>query len=349
MASPADGNPEAPVVAGTNGAQSSMRRRILFVVLALVVLGLAAAYVLRVRTSVQVVGGPAEVSLHSVPSGSLLFVNKVLDAFGVVAANRFGEPERTVSGLRCDRLHFANDHGVCLAANRGVLTTYWAVFFGKDLEPLQKVPLAGIPSRVRVAPDGKLAATTVFVSGHSYAPGQFSTETSLWRLEDGSRIATLEQFDVERDGKPFRNADFNFWGVTFANDGRRFFATLATGGTAYLIEGDLQARTAKVLLAGVECPSLSPDNRRIAFKRARPHGGWGIAVLELDTMKVTPLAAESRSVDDQVEWLNDREVLYALSDDPDSKTPGENIWALGIDGGAPRVYLARATSPARVP
>jgi hypothetical protein len=346
MSSPADSSRQR---ATRDKVPSLIWRRLVFAVLALTFLGVAALYVVRARIYVSPVKGPDEVSLQSVPSNTLLFVNKQLDAFGTVAANQPGSAERTVSGLRCDRLHFANDQGVCLVADRGVFTTYWAVFFGKDLTPYRKVPLPGIPSRVRVAPNGRIAATTVFVTGHSYAPGKFSTETSLWRLDDGGRTATLEQFEVTRDGKAFRNIDFNYWGVTFARDGKRFFATLASGGTPYLVEGDLQTRMARVLLANVECPSLSPDNRRLAFKRARPKGGWGLHVLELDTMRETALTAETRSVDDQVEWLDDDEILYSLSDSPGSATPGENVWALSIAGRPPRVYMARASSPVRVP
>jgi hypothetical protein len=36
-------------------------------------------------------------------------------------------------------------------------------------------------------------------------------------------IGDLEQFTVSRDDQAFANRDFNFWGVTFAADGNRFF------------------------------------------------------------------------------------------------------------------------------
>jgi Tol biopolymer transport system component len=99
----------------------------------------------------------------------------------------------------------------------------------------------------------------------------------------------------------------------------------------------------------VECPSLSPDNRKLAFKRTRKTGGWGVHVLDLKTMNVVALTAETRSVDDQVEWLDDNTILYTLSDGPGSATPGENVWSLPLDGNAPRLHLPRATSPVRVP
>ena len=41
---------------------------------------------------------------------------------------------------------------------------------------------------------------------------------------------------------------------------------MATGGKTYLIEGSVAERTARVLHENVECPSLSPDGTRIAYK-----------------------------------------------------------------------------------
>ena len=88
---------------------------------------------------------------------------------------------------------------------------------------------------------------------------------SLRELVDQA-MTDLETFTVTRDGKPFKSVDFNFWGVTFRQEPGLFYATLASGGHTYLIEGDAVARTARVIRDAVECPSLSPDNRRLAFK-----------------------------------------------------------------------------------
>ena len=44
-------------------------------------------------------------------------------------------------------------------------------------------------------------------------------------------------------------------------------ATLSSGGRHYLIKGSVNGRDARVIHEGVECPSLSPDNHRIAFKK----------------------------------------------------------------------------------
>jgi len=113
---------------------------------------------------------------------------------------------------------------------------------------------------------------------------------------------------------------------------------LESAGKQYLVEGDVEARTARVIHEGVECPSLSPDGRRIAFKK-RHDRQWQMSVLELASGRETPLA-ETRGVDDQVEWLDDRRILYGLQGD---------IWVVPADGsGKPRGYLADALSPAVV-
>jgi hypothetical protein len=104
--------------------------------------------------------------------------------------------------------------------------------------------LTGAPSRTRLSPDGRRAAFTVFDEGHSYADGVFSTRTTIVDAIGGTAIGELESWAVTRDGAPFRNRDFNFWGVTFAPDGNTFYATLRTRGSAYLIEGDVDAHRA---------------------------------------------------------------------------------------------------------
>ncbi len=130
----------------------------------------------------------------------------------------------------------------------------------------------------------------------------------------------------------------NFWGVTFTRDSDRFYATLATGGNIYLVEGSVRERTLRTIHDDVECPSLSPDETRIAYKKRAGPGGkrWRLHVLDLTTMREAPLA-ETRSVDDQVEWLDDRRVLYGLE---------EQIWMAPADGsGSPRRFAERGDSP----
>ena len=65
---------------------------------------------------------------------------------------------RHVTELECDRVDFAGGTGVCLTADRGVVTTYSAVVFDARYTPLRTVPLSGIPSRVRVSPGVRVRA-----------------------------------------------------------------------------------------------------------------------------------------------------------------------------------------------
>jgi hypothetical protein len=268
--------------------------------------------------------------------------------YGKVAVATLDEPEqiRYAPKVSCDRLYFAAGNGVCLASDRGVFTSYSAVMFDEQLQPGWSITLSGIPSRVRISPGGKLAAITVFVSGHSYAGTDFSTQTLIVDVHAGKVLADLEQFSVRRDNAEFQSPDFNFWGVTFLHDENRFYATLSSKGKTYLVECDLMKRSAKVIYEGVECPSVSPDNSRVAFKKRTGPISWRISVLDLKTLTETPLN-EPRSVDDQVEWLDNDHVLYALSENPDGSSASTDIWSLPARrDGMPRILLKGAESPA---
>ena len=297
--------------------------------------------------------GAAGADIHDPRAGPVLLLRHTgLDeSFGVAGVERLDEAGggRRATPLRCDRVDFAGERGVCLTTDR-FYTTHAIMVFDGAFEPLHRLPLHGVPSRVRLAPDGRLAAVTVFVSGHSYLDEGFSTETSIVDTYSGERrVANLEELQVYRDGAPFRALDFNFWGVTFAADSDRFYATLGTGGTVYLVEGRVSTRRADVVLEGVECPSLSPDQSRIVFKKRLPlatGSGWRLHVMDLRSRAVTPLA-EARSVDDQAEWLDDSTILYAI---PDASAPTPmvtDVWQIPADGsGAPELLLEGASSPA---
>ena len=260
--------------------------------------------------------------------------------FGQIAvAGLAAGAARTLVPLKCERVYFGAGSGICLTRGTAFASGYRARIFGADLRTRGEVAVDGIPSRARVSPDGALGAVTLFVAGHSYADlGGFSTTTTLIDLRRGSKVAELEDFTVTRAGRPITAPDVNYWGVTFARDHDRFYATLATGGDISLVEGSVKRRTMRTLHPGVECPSLSPDETRIAYKKRVGPGGkrWRLYVLDLRTKQETALA-ETRSVDDQVEWLDDGRVLYGLD---------ERIWTMPADGsGAPTEYAPRGDSP----
>jgi Tol biopolymer transport system component len=151
------------------------------------------------------------------------------------------------------------------------------------------------------------------------------------------------------DGEAFQASDRNFWGVTFADDSRYFYATMSTGGEHHLIYGDAEERSARVIRTGVECPSLSPNGRRIAFKYRVPGSEpvqWQIAVLDLSSGRRDVLA-EKRSVDDQLEWLDDARVLYSMPRADGSPGASTAVWVAAVDGSRkPELFLDNAYSPA---
>nr|BEK71096.1 PD40 domain-containing protein [Kitasatospora purpeofusca] len=254
---------------------------------------------------------------------------------------------RTVAVPACLRFHAAAGTGICLRAVHGVLQdTYRAVVLDADLNERRHYDLAGIPTRARVSPSGHLVAWTVFVGGDSYAGTDFSTRTSILDTRTWTPQDDLESYAVTLDGHPYRAADINVWGVTFADD-EHFYATLATGGHTWLVAGDAVARTLTTVHGNVECPSLSPDGSRVAYKkrvRGLPDDApWRLYVLDLATMTETA-TAEQRTVDDQALWLDDRTLAYALPGDD-----GSDLWTVLADGtGAPALLAAAALAPAVV-
>lgn len=332
-------------------------RIVAFIALCLACAGVLAGVFARAaaRPEVQArrgAGGGGEALAQAISGSELLVRSTILDdTFGRVTAVPLDRPReaRRTTSLVCDRVHFAAGRGICLTADSDWLPRWTGVIFDERFRTLETFSLSGEPSRARMSPNAKVAAYTVFVNGHAYNPGGFSTRTALVDVATGEEIAQLEEFTVRREGRALRSADFNFWGVTFARDENRFYATLGTGGHTYLVEGDIRAREARILRDGVECPSLSPDGTRIAFKQ-RTNGGarptWRIAVLDLETLRDLPLA-ETRNVDDQVEWLDDERVAYGLPSG-DGSTGGD-VWAVRADGaGKPARLLSGALSPTAV-
>ena len=282
----------------------------------------------------------------------VMFLESQGDAFRRVALAPLDAIDggRVLTSLQCQRVHFAAGHGLCLGRNQ----LGGAFVFDESFQPGETLPISGIPSRARVSPDGRYGAMTVFVTGHSYSEGGFSTETTLVDMTSGKLLGDLERFEVlKADGAKFQAPDFNFWGVTFARDSNRFYATLGTGGRYYLVEGDVAARRLRVVRDGVECPSLSPDGTRIAFKKREGGGGtgpirWRLAVLDLATMAETPLA-ETHSVDDQVEWWDNQNLVYFLPDEGPPSTIRPDLWVLPVDGSGPAHRVGTAAfSPAIV-
>ncbi|WP_436494418.1 TolB family protein [Actinokineospora sp. HUAS TT18] len=246
-----------------------------------------------------------------------------------------------VSDRPCARVYSAGGTTVCLRSV-AVPPSYEAVLYGPDFAELHKIKLDGTPSRTRVSASGNLVGWTVFRSGDSYMPsGYFSTTAGIYDRRSGTLYGSMEDFTSIVDGVENHAKDRNFWGVTFGLDDRTFYATLASGGRTWLMKGDLSSRTLVSVRENAECPSVSPDGKRVAYKK-RSGEHWSLAVLDLATGVETPLA-ERNHLDDQAVWLDDRTIGYAR---PPAAGEPLAIFAVPADGtGEPRLVQADASSP----
>lgn len=258
---------------------------------------------------------------------------------------------RVPTPLVCERVDLRAGRGLCLTNDR-VGVVHGISVFDDDFRILHTLPLPGLPSRARVAPNGRIGSVTSFVDGDAYNVDNFSTRTDLIDLIGGKVIADLESFKVTKGGHAFHPIDENFWGVTFAADSDTFYATLRTGSHYYLIRGHVHSRRAEVLRDGVECPSISPDGRQLVYKSRIDHGfdpaTWRLHVLDLGTLADHPLA-ETRNVDDQAAWLDNDNVVYQVAE----TGAGNGVidsWTVPADGtGHPRLEVPTGESPVVLP
>jgi hypothetical protein len=323
----------------------SRSKKILAVIVVLCVLG-AGAYIAVAALGPNQTTTDAQPRAGAVLAHSDLMVRAVdpkePTLNGRVYVLEDGHLRKQSGDLACERVYFAVGHGICMGvAPSGV--EYTASIFNSKLQREHTITLTGLPSRTRVSPDGRYGAMTVFVTGDSYlsSPTAFSTRTTILDMATGKQVGQLEQFKVEKDGKPFDAVDFNFWGVTFdPHDSDHFYATLGTGGDHYLVEGSVSGESMTVLREGVECPSLSPEGKQIAYKsRIGNEARWHLRVLDVATLD-DHAVAEDRSIDDQVEWLNNDTLVYS---------DGTNVYTVPADGsGEPGLLVRDATSPVRL-
>lgn len=325
-------------------------------VICVIALGAALAYLVVSRNHQKNVedhaAGVAQVSLAGIEAQPrIVFRNTAPGgSYGRVAMVSLGNPAgaRAISSTPCDRVYATEKSVLCLSSDRGFVPTYGAHVLDNEMRQRQTLPLTGIPSRARLSRDGAYAATTTFTASDSYGAVAFSTRTIITAV-GGNTVGNLEDFTLIHDGESIKPVDRNYWGVTFAADDDTFYATVRWSKHTWLVRGSIAKRTLVTLHEDAECPSLSPDGKQIVFKQRGnlPLGKWRLVDYDIASGKVTPLA-ETRSVDDQVEWLDDTHVMYGL---PRARSQPEidDIWVVPNSGsGQPKLLIPQASSPAVV-
>lgn len=268
--------------------------------------------------------------------------------YGTVSIVALDDPggARAFTGVACDRVAARAEGASCLVTDPRAAASFEIQELDADWQRVASGPLPGVPSRTRLSPDGTLVASTVFVSGHSYTSTDLSTTTEVHEFGGGARWGDLEKFELVLDGRMVNPVDRNVWGVTFVDD-ETFYATVATGGRTWLVEGSLTGRSLTSVSPDAECPSLSPDGSRVAFKvDVDPGRGvvWQIAVQDLASGDRTLLERGPRGLDDQVEWLDDDTLLYGM---PRRDEPGvTDVWSVDTTADAePELLIEQAWSP----
>ncbi|MEX0174284.1 TolB family protein [Streptomyces sp. LMG1-1-1.1] len=322
------------------GARLSARARVGVLVLALLLLGGGAtAYTLRAASGRQAAAAGTADAGFTLDGAAALYARDT--ASGRIARVDPAAPGgRVVGGPSCDRFHAAGPTVVCLQKRPGVPARSYVLVLDRRLRELRRISLPGIPSRARVSASGRMLSWTMFATGDSYARSSFSTRTSILDLRTGYLVKNIEQIPLTLGGRRYHAPDVNYWGVTFAADDNRFYATVSTGGRTHLVEGDMRSWSARALRENTECPSLSPDGTRIAFKKRvsdGPREPWRLYVYDLRSGREHPVA-ERRGIDDQALWTDGETLAYGY---------GGAVWSVPADGtGAPRRLATGASSPA---
>ena len=279
----------------------------------------------------------------------IAFVNRTPgEDYGKVAyLNRSGE--RIQTELECERLDLNENGGICLDADNGLGGGGRGLILDAGLNPTTRFGI-NLPSRAAASPDGEVVAWTGFAVGHSYLQaGEFATTTQLIEVERGIG-ANLETgfatFDI--NGEAVNDETRNFWGVTFV-DNDRFYATLGIGEDTSIVQGTISTSRLQVIHENATCPEISPDGSTIVAKERREGDHFQVIAIDVETGERRDIA-ETRSVEDQVEFLDNDTIIYGLPNETEGTEaqPAWDVWALDLNGGTPQLIIPFADSPAAI-
>jgi hypothetical protein len=233
-----------------------------------------------------------------------------------------------VTRLSCVRVHYAGHRGICIVRESdSAQPRYAAYVFDRWLGRQRRIGLSGLPTRVRVAPNGRVASLTTYAEEGTPDGERLAVHTAIVDLAAARVIVDVRDFTIDHAAFPAPRGPVDVTGVAFAPDSDRLFASLVTESERYLAIGALSDRRLRVVRTGVANEAVSPDGQRLIVKKAGAHGHWQLAVLELSTWMDRNLPHGDRSIDDQVEWLDDHHVVYH-----DGDGAGTSLWRLAVDG-----------------
>jgi hypothetical protein len=267
------------------------------------------------------------------------------EAHGTVALLKLGpaRAERQLTTLSCVRLHYAGGRGLC-AVQEAVKESpgYAAYIFDRALTRGTRIALPGVVTRIRVAPDGRRGAVTTYFEEETPAGERLATDTRVVDMRSGRQVADLREFAIDSEGFPAPAPPIDVGSLSFERDGDRFFASISTAVERYLVAGSIDHRRMTILRPAMASESLSPDGGHLLVKKPGANGFWQLAVIDLRTWSERDLQHGKRSVDDQVEWLDNEHVIYHDTDDI-----GTSLWMLPVDGiNGPQVLVKDAYSGA---
>src|SRR5215208_280561 len=111
----------------------------------------------------------------------LVFLQQVNPPYGQVTVSGLdpASAKSAQTALTCGRIYYAAGNGLCLIQDTSssdplAPSSVSVTLFGSDFKPRHQFTTEGILSRARISPDGKYAAFTVFITGHSYQDADMS-------------------------------------------------------------------------------------------------------------------------------------------------------------------------------
>jgi hypothetical protein len=268
----------------------------------------------------------------------------------------------------CARLHGSNNGSlVCIGNQVKQADGQWAYrqlnsrFMAADAK--QVIPYEYNDSRegfsrARISNDGTLTAWTNFIYGGGYQDAgmaNFVTATYVGQIVNGKGIASnIATWVLLNKGSRTSEPDLKYWGITYHPHNtatqQQFLVTAFFQGKPHLAQGDMATKTMTVIAEGVECPSYSPDGKRIAFKKRIDSTHWAVAIMDLASKKETVFKDLGYSVDDQIDWLNDNTLIYETNALSMIGPPKINLHTLDItvlpEKARSQLWLADARSAA---